>query len=124
MLRSAPLANHGQSLAQAFIRRLGLEKGLAQRAQVKARPADYERNVTSCFYLFDFTLGIARPVARSVVDFGRHKIYQVMRYAAPLFKRNFGRRNLYLTINLHGIAIDNLAAEPQGERDPQIAFTG
>src|SRR4051812_19630599 len=42
IIRPAPFSNRSQSGAQAFIRRLCLEKGLAQSAQVKSGAADDE----------------------------------------------------------------------------------
>ena len=42
--------------------------------------------------------------------------------AAPHVERNFGRRNIYLAINLHGIAVDNLAAEAERDGQAEIAL--
>jgi hypothetical protein len=37
---------------------------------------------------------------------------------------NFRRGNLYLAVDLHGVAVDYLAAEPQCERDAEFALAG
>src|ERR1041384_4744569 len=46
----------------------------------------------------------------------------MMRHAAPFCKRHFGRGDLDLAIDLHRIAIDNLARESQRECDAEFAL--
>src|ERR1041384_141578 len=46
----------------------------------------------------------------------------MMRHAAPLCKRHFGRGDLDLAIDLHRIAIDNLARESQRDGDDRLLW--
>src|SRR5947209_18355583 len=45
-----------------------------------------------------------------------------MGYAAPLRGRDFGGGDLNLSIDLHGVAVDDLAARPQREREAEFAL--
>ena len=123
MQRAASFAKGGQTPAQGSVCRRTLEKRLAERPQVEARPADEQRQLPARLNLGNLSEGGARPLSGRVIDLGRHEIYQVMRDAAPLFEGHFRRRQLDAAIDLYRIAVDNLAAEAQGERYPQLAFT-
>ena len=105
-----------------LIRLRAWEERLAQRAQVKARAADEKSICAARFNLFNLPRRIARPLACGVVPLRRRKINQVMRDAAPLIHRHFRRRNPDALIDLHGIAIDNLAAEAQRKLNPERAL--
>src|SRR5947207_14487058 len=47
-----------------------------------------------------------------------------MRHAAPVLHRDFRCRYLNALIDLNGVAVHNLAAEAQRQRDSQFTFTG
>jgi hypothetical protein len=119
---AAPLAQAFESAAQAFVRRRRVEEGLAQRAQVEARAADEQRRAAARLYLFNHAQRVARPVGGRVAYFGRDEVYEVMRHAAPLIEGNFRRRYLNLSVDLHGVAVDYLAARAKRERDAEVAL--
>ena len=47
-----------------------------------------------------------------------------MRHTTSLAQWNFRRRNLNFTIDLHGIAVDDLAIEAQSQLNAKLAFPG
>jgi hypothetical protein len=124
MQRAAPRTDCRQATPQVFIRLRRWKERIAQRTQIKSCAADKQSHPSTGFNLFYLPGSRTRPFARRVIYFRRHEINQVMRHASTLLQRNLGRRNLYLTINLHGIAVDNLAAEAQGQLYPKLAFAG
>ena len=75
-------------------------------------------------YLVNLPKRVARPVGGGVVHFGRDEVNQVVRHAAPLRERKFRSGDFYLAIDLYGVAVDDLAAQTQGERDAEFALAG
>src|SRR2546423_15423714 len=100
-----------------FVGRRGFKERLSKGAQVEAAAADEQRETAARLDLFDLLQRVARPVGGGVVDFGRDEVNQVMRHAATLFGRKFGRRNLNLTVDLNRVAVDYLAAKTERERE-------
>src|SRR5205085_8515865 len=100
----------------------GLEERLAQRAQVEAGAPDEQGRAPARFNLFNRAQRVARPIGGSVANVGRDEIDQVVRHAAPFLERDFGRGYLYLAVDLHGVAVDYLAAHAQRERDSEVAL--
>jgi hypothetical protein len=121
---AAPLPELRQTVAQVFIRLRAGKEGVAQGAQVKACTSDEKSQMPACFNLSNPAFSLARPLAGSVIDLGRHEIDEVMWYASSPAQRNLRRRNLNLAINLNGITIDNLATEMQSQRNSELAFPG
>jgi len=95
---------------------------LAQRAQVEARAADEQGRVAAPLYLVNRAQRVVRPVGGCVVHFRRHEVNQVVRHAAPLCGGDFGRGDLDLAVDLDGVAVDDLAARAQRERDAELAL--
>src|SRR2546423_3282475 len=122
MLNAPALAYACEATAQAFVRRRRFKKRLSKRAQVEARAADEQSGVAARLYLVNLPKRVARPVGGGVVHFGRDEVNQMVRHAAPPRGRNFRGGDFYLPVDLHGVAVDDLAVEPQGERDSELAL--
>ena len=122
MLGAAAFAQKHESAAQGRVGGRGLEEGLAQGAQVEARAADEERRAAARLNLVNRGERVARPVGGGVGALGRDEIYEVVRDAAPLVRRDFRRGDLDLSVDLYRVAVDDLAARAQRERDAEVAL--
>src|SRR6185436_9220028 len=102
-------------------RRAGKE-WLPQRAQVETRSSGEDRAISPALNFLNRLGGGAGPVAGREVHFRWHEVNQMMRDAATLCDRDFCRGDLNALVDLHRIAVDDLAADRQRDCDRQVAF--
>jgi hypothetical protein len=114
---AAALAQRKEAAAQGRVGRRRLEERLAERAQVEAGATDEQRRAAACLNLFNHGQRVTRPVGGGVGAFGRDEVEQVVWDAAPLGGRQLGGGDLYLAVDLYGVAVDDLAAQTKRERD-------
>src|SRR5215813_9660090 len=122
MFRAAPLHNALQSRANAFVNFGRVEEPGGQSSQIKPGAADQNRPLPSRFDVGDYSLRLFGPGHGGEVDRRLDDVDQVMRDAATLFHRDFGRGYVEAAVDLNGIAVDDLAAEAFGQGDAQIAL--
>ncbi len=124
VLRSVTLPQLVDSATNIFIGLGTLKKRITQRAQIQTGAAYKYWQARSSFYVFNLKRGFTRPIARCVVDVRRNEIDEVMRDPSTFCNRDLGSGNLNTLINLHRIAVNNLAAKSQSYFDSQRALAG
>jgi hypothetical protein len=107
------LANLTNSPANVLIRLWTGKKRITPGAKIESGATDEYWYQTTAFNVLDLCDRFARPLTSSVVYFRRDKINQVMRNAFPFFERNFGSGDLNSLVNLHGVAVNDLATQTQ-----------
>src|SRR5258708_24979058 len=118
------IAYFSQARPQRFYRRWAVKEWLAQRAEVETRAANQQSRTAATFDLFDLFNCGPGPVRGCKIHPRGDEIDQMMRHAATLFERHLGRGYLNSLINLHGIAVDDLAADALRRGDSQFPLAG
>src|SRR6267143_6876333 len=118
------MAYFSQARPQRFVRRWAVKEWLAQCAEVETRAANQQCRTATLFYLFDLFNCGSGPVRGRKIHQRGGEIDQVMRHAATLFQRHLGRGYLNALIDLHGIAVDDLAADALSEFNSQFTLAG
>ena len=115
-----------QSSAQ-FLRPLRTRKQpLQQRAQVKAGPANNNRQVAASLNVIQNLSSLARILPGRHIGVGRNEVEQMMRDARSFFRARLGRADLELPVHRHRIAVDDLSLKPfrEFERKRSLAAGG
>src|SRR5215470_13931240 len=103
MFRAASLHYALQSRANAFVNFGRVEEPGGQRSEIKPRAADHDRALPSCFDVGDDSLRLFGPGHGGEVDSRLDEVDQVMRDAATLSHRDFGRGDVEAPVDLDGI---------------------
>jgi hypothetical protein len=98
------------------------EQPARQRAEVKAGSAGENRQTPAAVDVADRRGGVARVLRGGVVVCGIGDVDQVMRDAAPVGGRNLVGADVEAAVDRRGIAVDDLAVEPFGDRQRERAL--
>gem|GEM_PF-4156142 len=98
------------------------EQSLQQRPQIKARSADHHRHAPALLNLTQHVPCYARIFSGGEDLIGINHIDQMMRHALPRSFQNFRGPDVEAPVNLHRVAIHDLATHRQRNVNGQIAL--
>jgi hypothetical protein len=123
-LDATPIGHSIQALAEYVVCSRTREKTAGEGPVVKARAADEDRQPVPGVNLADDARGVTGK-ARGGIDLRWIRdVDEVMRDAAALLEWQLVGADVEAAIDSGGIAVDDLAAVPLGERQAECAFTG
>jgi hypothetical protein len=101
----------------------GLKKPVQQGFDIQSGTADNKRDQTPTYYISNPFPGLTGKPNCIVIFIRIYDVNHVVPDPGNLGRSGFGRADVHIAVNLHGVRTDNFSAEQFGQFDPDGGFT-